>query len=109
MLPENLDINSITEGRRKAVEKTIKLISVDEINALINEIFPYLDDPYRERFSEFVKDNAGGSFYHAITNDPVHILYCATKDKGIWFLPGSGVGILQERGLKILKGIAAKH
>ena len=40
MLPENLDINSITEGRRRAVDKTIKPISVEEIKALIDEIFP---------------------------------------------------------------------
>ena len=108
MLPENLDINSITEGRRRAVDKTIRPISVEEIKALIDEIFPYMDDPYRERFAEFLTDNAGCSFYHATTNDPVHLLYCSTKDKGIWFLPGSGVGVLQQRGLDMLKDIVKR-
>ncbi|HEY3899679.1 MAG TPA: hypothetical protein VGM54_13750 [Chthoniobacter sp.] len=107
-LSENLDINSITEGRRKAVDKTIRLISVEEIKLLVDEIFPYPDDPYRERFLEFLGANAGGTFYHATTNDPVHILYCSTKDKGIWFLSGSGVGVLQQRGLDLLKGIVKK-
>ncbi|HEY3901721.1 MAG TPA: hypothetical protein VGM54_24120 [Chthoniobacter sp.] len=109
MLPDNLDINSITEARRKAVEKTIKSIHVEEIRTLIDEIFPYHDDPYRERFSEFLKENSGCSFFHATTNDPVHILYCSGKDKGIWFLPGSGVGVLQEKALSILKDIVAKR
>jgi hypothetical protein len=109
MLPDNLDINSLMEGRRKAVEKTIKPVSAEEIHPLIDKIFPYLDDPYRGRFVEFIDENAGCSYYHATTDDPVHILYCATKDKGIWFLPGSGIGILQERGLKMLKEIVAKR
>ena len=107
-MSDSLDINSITEARRKAIEKTIRSISAADLTALIGEIFPYYDDPWRQRFSEFIEENGGCSFYHATTNDPLHILYCSTKDKGLWYVPGSGVGILQQRGLDILKDIVRK-
>ena len=107
-MSDSLDINSIMEARRKAVEKTIRSIGAADLTALIDEIFPYFDDPWRHRFAEFVQENGGSSFYHATTNDPLHILYCSTKDKGIWYVPGSGVGILQQRGLDILKNAVGK-
>jgi hypothetical protein len=105
MLPENLDMSSITDARRKAIKETIKPIAIEDIKALEEELFPYHDDAWRERFSNFVQENKSSSFYHARTNDQVHILYCHTKEKGIWYLPGTGLGPLQEKGLKILKEI----
>ena len=108
MLPENLNIAEITEARRKAIQKTIRPIADDELKTVEDELFPYHDDPWRERFSEFVKANANSSFYHATTHDRVHIIYCHTKEKGIWYLPGSGLGPLQEKGLKIMKKIVEK-
>jgi hypothetical protein len=55
-----------------------------------------------------MRENSGCLFYHATTNDPVQILYCPSKDQGIWFRPGSGVGVLQPNGLQILKEIVEK-
>jgi hypothetical protein len=109
MLPDNLDMNSLSDARRKAVEKSIRSLNAEDLKSLIDEIFPYYDDPWRQRFTDFIQENSGSAFYHATTQDPVHILYCSTKEKGIWFLPGSGVGMLQERALKMLKEVAAKH
>jgi hypothetical protein len=36
-------------------------------------------------------------------SDGVNIVYCRDKDKGIWFLPGSGLGPLQATGRKVMK------
>jgi hypothetical protein len=46
---------------------------------------------------------AGATFHHAVTSDGVNILYCRDQDKGMWFLPGSGMGPLQARGRQIMK------
>jgi hypothetical protein len=108
MSPENLDVSDITDARRKAIEKSIRPIGVEELKGVENEIFPYHDDPWRERFSEFVQANSGSAFYHATTHDHLHIIYCHGKEKGIWYLPGSGLGPLQEKGLKIMKKVVEK-
>ena len=42
-----------------------------------------------------------------MTNDHVHVIYCGAKQIGMWFLPGSGMGPLQAKGLKILQDIVA--
>ena len=64
--------------------------------------------PGRHAFPSSFKANAGSSFYHATTHDQIHIIYCHTKEKGIWYLPGTGLGLLQEKGLKIMKKIVEK-
>jgi len=37
----------------------------------------------------------------------VNIVYCRDKDKGMWFLPGSGMGQLQATGRQIMKEMIA--
>jgi uncharacterized Zn-finger protein len=104
-MPENLNMDDLTAARRKAIAETIKTIDVEQLNALCEGLFPNLDHPWREKVFTFISENAGATFHHATTNDRVHIIYCHAKDKGMWFLPGSGMGPLQAKGLKILKDI----
>jgi hypothetical protein len=105
MQSENLNMEEITEARRKSIEKTIKPIGVDELKKLGEALFPYHDHPWREKFFTFISENANATFHHATTNDQIQIIYCRAQDKGMWFIPGSGTGPLQEKGLKILKKI----
>ena len=105
MPDEALDIDSLMKDRREAVEKNIREISVEELKGLGEELFPFVDHPWREAYFNFIEQNASETFYHATTQDRVHIIYCREKEKGLWFRPGSGKGPLQERGLKILKEI----
>ena len=86
---EKFDLETLDEDRRKAIAKTIRNISVEELKKLGEGLFKYADDPWREAFFRFIADNAGATFQHAVTSDGVNILYCRDKDKGIWFLPGS--------------------
>ncbi|MDR3405959.1 MAG: hypothetical protein P4L99_25965 [Chthoniobacter sp.] len=101
-------MSDITEARRRAIQETIRPIAVEDLKAMEEDLFPYQDAPWREAFSDFLKVNAGSTFYHATTHDRVHIIYCHTKEKGIWYIPGSGLGPLQEKGLKIMKKIVEK-
>jgi hypothetical protein len=103
-------MEEITEARSKAIAKTIKPISVEELNKIGEGLFPYHDHPWRERFYTFISENAGATIHHATTNDQIHIIYCLAQNKGMWFLPGSGMGPLQPRGLDAMKKIVeAEH
>ncbi len=105
---ENIDIDSLTDARRKSIEETVQQVTGEQMKTIGEGIFPYADDPWRERFFEFLTENPGCTFYHATTNDRVEILYCREKERGIWFLPGSGLGPLQSKGLKIMKDAVAR-
>jgi hypothetical protein len=110
MPSENLNIDEITEARRKAIAESIHPISVEELEALGEQLFPFVDHPWREMYFGFINENRGAMFHHAKTNDRIQIIYCHAKEKGIWFLPGSGKGPMQPKGLKILKEIVeGKH
>jgi len=109
MEPENLDIESITAARRKAVEQTVEPIGIDELKSLGEKLFPFLDHPWRDTFFQFLEENTGNTFYHATTNDQVEIIYCPAKEKGIWFLRRGGMGPLQASGLKIMKEIVGER
>src|SRR5436305_1120175 len=104
---EKFDLESLDKERRKAIAKSIRTTSVEELKKLGEEIFHYADDPWRETFFRFIAENAGATFHHAITSDGVNIVYCRDKDKGMWFLPGSGMGPLQATGRRIMKEMIA--
>jgi hypothetical protein len=105
MESENLNMDEITEARRKAIAESIHPLNAGEVTALGDKLFPYLDHPWREKFFTFVSEHPGATFYHATTHDGVQVIYCPAKDRGIWFLPESGMGPMQPKGLEILKQI----
>jgi hypothetical protein len=102
---DKFDLENLNKERRKSVAQTIRPIGTEELKKLGNEIFRFADDPWREAYFSFIEENPGASFHHAVTSDGVNVLYCPNKDKGLWFLPGSGMGPLQERGRKAMKEI----
>jgi hypothetical protein len=107
---EKFDLENLDKERRKAIAKSIRTMSTEELKKLGDEIFVYADDPWREAFFRFIAENAGATFHYAVTSDGVHIVYCRDKDKGMWFLPGTGKGPLQARGRKIMmEMIAGAH
>jgi hypothetical protein len=101
-------MDDINEARRKAIAETIHTISQEELKTLGEGLFPYMDHPWRDTYFNFIAENAASTFHHATTDDGVHIIYCGSKGKGMWFVPGSGMGPLQARGLGILKDIVAR-
>ncbi|MDD5200923.1 MAG: hypothetical protein PHC88_14095 [Terrimicrobiaceae bacterium] len=100
-----MNIDEITEARRRAIAESIHTISFEELSALGEKLFPYSDDPWRNTFFEFITQNRQATFHHATTNDEVQIIYCPAKDKGIWFVPNRGMGPLQARGLKVMNEV----
>ena len=102
---ENLDIESITNTRRKAIEASIRMTSTQELKSLGEELFPIVSNPWREVFLEFIEENKGSTFYYARAKERIEVVYCHAKEKGMWFVRGNGMGLVQERWLKILKEI----
>ena len=86
------DVEAIDNERREAIAKSIRIISVDELKKLGEEIFDSPDPPWRETFLSVVTENPGGTFYHASAGEGVIVLYSRDNDKGLWYLPGSGLG-----------------
>jgi hypothetical protein len=97
IMPDNLNMEELTEARRKAVADSIRTISVEELKTLGEALFPCFEHPWRLEFYNFLEENPGDAFYHAVTHDRLHIIYCRTKEKGMWFLLGSGRGVLQPK------------
>jgi len=106
---DRIDLESLNEQRRKSIAKTIRLVPDDELKKLGEELFPFVDDPWREVYFQFVAENRGSTFHHPLTDDGVHILYCNDRDKGMWFLPGTGKGPLLSRGRQAMKEIIEKR
>ena len=105
---DTFNLETLTKERRKAIAESIRTVSTDELKTIGNEIFKFADDPWRDAFFTFISENPGATFHHAVTSDNVNIVYCRDRDKGMWFLPGSGMGPLQDRGKKIMKEMIEK-
>ena len=102
---EAINMDEITDARRKAIAASIRTISVEELTKLGQQIFPLADHPWRDKFFGFISENSGETFHHATANDGVQFIYCRGKEKGMWFLPATGMGPLQPGGLAVLKKI----
>lgn len=100
---ETFDIKEIMESRRHDAEESLRTISVVELKALTDALFPDVTHPWLERFSEVVSDPASGTFYQAIVDERVHVLYCHDKNIGMWFIEGIGKGPLQPAQLEIMR------
>ena len=98
-----IDIDNINEARRKAVAKSIRTISVEELKKLGDQIFDSPDHPWREKFFQLIAENPGAAFYYADAGEGVIFLYNRDQDKGLWCLPKSGMGPLSVKGRQIMK------
>jgi hypothetical protein len=101
------DAAAIDNERREAIKKSIRIISVEELKKLGEEIFDSPDRPWRQTFLEFIAQHPGATFYHASAGKGVVFLYSQDGDKGLWYLPESGLGPLSEGGRQLMKDAIA--
>jgi hypothetical protein len=97
------DAEAIDNERRKAIAKSIRTISVEELKKLGEEIFDEPDRPWRQTFLSLIAENPGATFYHASAGAGVIFIYIRDKDKGLWYLPGGGIGPLSVGGRQMMK------
>ena len=97
------DAEAIDSDRRNAIARSIRIISVEELKKLGEGMFDSPDRPWREAFLQLIEENPGATFYHADAGEGVIFLYSGDNDKGLWYLPGSGLGALSEGGRRLMK------
>jgi hypothetical protein len=97
------DAEAIDNERRKAVAKSIRIISVEELKKLGEEIFDSPDRPWRQTFLLLIAENPGATFYHASAGEGVIFVYSRDGDKGLWYVRGSGIGPLSEGGRQLMR------
>ena len=84
------DVGAIDNERRKAIAKSIRIISIEELRKLGEEMFDEPDRPWRQTFLGFIAEHPGATFHHASAGEGVVFIYCRDEDKGLWYLRGSG-------------------
>src|SRR5690349_2322918 len=98
-----IDISVILEERRHRIQQSLRAISIDELNELARkhqDEFPGIR--WREEFLALMADRPHANFYHAVPQDGVEVLYCRDAEFGIWVLPGSGIGLLDAEGKRLM-------
>jgi hypothetical protein len=103
-----VNIDRIDDERRKSVTDSIRVINVEELKKLADEIFHSPDDPWRQTLLQLVAENPGGRFYHADAGQGVVFLYCRDVDKGLWYLSGTGMGPLSARARQMMNEASAE-
>ena len=97
MEPENLAVEQINEDRRKAIQQNIETISIDDLKALGEKLFPYPTTPEGEVF-RFHRAAVSDTCYHATTNDGIEVLYCPATEKGSCWHKGKRDGTIVSQG-----------
>lgn len=96
------------ENRRTMAKKTLHPVTLDELKKLGEERFPIVTDPWCTRYQEFLTQHSGGSFFRGDVPGNVEVIYCRDSGKGVWFMPGRAMGIIQSKGLEMLAELTAK-
>ena len=92
--------------RRKSVQQSLRIISLDELNRIaLQHQDEFVGTPWREEFLRLMSEQPHASFYHAMAQADVEVLYCRDTDFGIWVVPGTGSGPLDESGKSLMKEV----
>jgi hypothetical protein len=97
------DMESVSEEQRKAIRESIQSMPVAELRKVVKELSEFEGDSWQQKLVEVVETHPEESFYRAVTQEGVIILYCPGENIGVWFLPGSGMGPLPEEATRQMK------
>ena len=100
--------DELWEERRKRVENSLRVISLEELlRTLSQHEEEFVGNPSRDEFLRLMQTRPLPTFYHAVAEDDVVIYYCPDADFGVWVVPDSGMGPLDETGKRITKEVIA--
>jgi len=92
------------EERRKSVQESLRIISVDQLKELARKHQDeFIDYPWRDEFLRLVTEQPHATFYHAVAQEDAEVLYCRDADFGIWVVPGCGMGPLDATGKQVMQ------
>jgi len=98
-----VDMETLSEERRKALQETLRSMTVAELREIVKELSDFEGDPSQENFVRVIEAHPEASFYRAVTQEGAIILYCPGENSGVWFLPGGGLGPLPEEAKRHMK------
>ena len=98
-----VDMETLSEERRRAVQESLESMTVAELRKLVKELSDFEGDPWQQNLVRVIDAHPEASFYRAVTQEGAIILYCPGEDTGVWFLPGSGMGSLPEQAKRHMK------
>src|SRR5205085_8525533 len=98
------DAEAIDNERRKAIASSIRIISVEELKKLGEEIFDSPDRPWRQTFLSLIAEHPRAPLFTTRPQGKGVIFLTPTiKTKGLWYLPGSGLSRLSEGDRQMMK------
>jgi hypothetical protein len=59
---EFTDIDTIIDARRKAVAKSLRIMNLEDLKKLSDEIFDSRDHPWRQKLFELIRENPRATF-----------------------------------------------
>lgn len=93
------------EIRRAVIRQTIRAATWQEVAEMVAQQFPIVTDPWCVRFNEFLETHKNAKFHRAEAPGGAVVIYCREAHAGVWFIPGTGMGIIQAKGLQALAEI----
>ena len=94
----------LLEERRKGVIASLQPISLEELKGVVRQHEDeFVGDPWRDEFLRLMQEQPHASFFRAMPQEDVVVYYCRDADFGVWVVPGSGSGPLDEIGKRLMK------
>src|SRR5262245_65692625 len=90
------DVGAIDQDRRKAIAKSIRIISMGELKKLGEEMFNDPDRPWREAFLQFIAEHSGATFNQASAGAGVILIYSGAGVNGVWIFTWRAYGPMAE-------------
>ncbi len=99
-----VDMETLSEERRKSVADSLRPITLKELVVTLKQHEEeFVGDPWRDEFVRLMQEQPHASFYLAIPQKDIVVYYCRDADFGVWVVPGSGSGPLDEAGKRVMK------
>lgn len=99
-----VDLPELLKERRQGIQQSLRSISIEELNKIAKQHEDeFVGDPWREEFLRLMAEHPHASFYHAVPQKDIEVLYCRDEDFGLWVVPGTGSGPLTEQNKRLMK------
>jgi len=110
MNPEPPTFAETLAQRKESARRTIHDVSVEELRALVHELFPDISHPFFEPISQFIEEHRSERALRGEASDRICFIYYPASAKGLWYqyvgkLPS--VGLLGPTSVKTLAEIVA--
>jgi len=95
----------LQEARRQSVERSLRPVAAEELEAHVAELFTDDLHPWLEMFRAFIREHREEQAYRGETFDGYGFVFYPRAHRGIWYFVEDGVrgiGFLSERNLRAL-------